>query len=265
MLGLAQAVHASQKSGAAKSIFTAQRLRRLAVWGATAAGALCLAVYSSRNEIGAQRVASILHGGAPTQVAAQKFDPEAETRRLADAVRGLAADDAQIKSRLAAVEHGVDDITGSISKKIETASAARNPPTEYGPTAPATAAVTIALAPLATRPAIVAAAPAAPAADAAAPATSLPTEYGVDIGSGMTIEALRARWLAIYTAHPELFDGLKPIVAVKEVARTNRVELRLVAGPIAQAGAAKQLCAALSQFGLFCQPTLYDGQRLALR
>lgn len=265
MLGLAQAVHASQKSAAAKTIFTAQRLRRLAVWGATAAGALCLAVYSSRNETGAQRVALILHGGAPIQVAAQKLDPEAETRRLADAVRGLAADDDQIKTRLAAVEHGVDDITGSISKQIKSANTPRRAAAESGPTAPATAAVTIALAPVATRPAILAAPPAAPAADAVTPATSPPTEYGVDIGSGLTIEALRARWLAIYTAHPELFGGLRPIVAVKEVPRANRVELRLVAGPIAQAGAAKQLCAALAPFGLFCQPTLYDGQRLALR
>jgi len=81
-----------------------KKLRRLAVWGATAAGALCLAVLSSRNEIGAQRVALMLQGGGPTQVAAQKFNPEAETRRLADAVRGLAADDDQIKTRLAAVE-----------------------------------------------------------------------------------------------------------------------------------------------------------------
>lgn len=265
MLGLAQAVHASQKSAAAKTIFTTQKLRRLAVWGATAAGALCLAVLSSRNEIGAQRVALMLQGGGPTQVAVQKFNPEAETRRLADAVRGLAADDDQIKTRLAAVEHGVDDVTGSISKEIETANAVRGTAPEYGPTVPATAAVTVALAPLAARPVIVAAPPAAPAADAAAPATSPPTGYGVDIGSGLTIEALRARWLAIYTAHPQLFEGLMPIVAVKEVPRGNRVELRLVVGPIAQAGAAKQLCTSLAQFGLFCQPTLYDGQRLALR
>jgi len=41
--------------------------------------------------------------------------------------------------------------------------------------------------------------------------------------------------------------------------------LRLVVGPIAQPSAAKELCASLTPFGLFCQPTLYDGQRLALR
>ncbi len=79
------------------------------------------------------------------------------------------------------------------------------------------------------------------------------------------MEALRARWLAIYTAHPQLFEGMKPIVSIKEVARGSRVELRLVAGPIAQAAAATRLCASLTAFGLFCQPTLYEGQRLAQR
>ena len=75
------------------------------------------------------------------------------------------------------------------------------------------------------------------------------TEFGVDIGSGLTIQALRTRWAAIRTAHPQLFEGLEPIVSVKEVPRTNRIELRLVAGPIAQAGTAAQLCAQLSALG----------------
>jgi len=264
MLGLAQAVNVRPKSFAPKRAFPTamQGLRRLAAWGAIAAGALLLAVLSSRSEIGTERIAVMWHGGR-AQVAERNFDAEAETRKLAAAVRNLTADGDQIKSRLAAVEHDMDDVTGTISKQIETADAARRV-SENGPTTAATVAATVSLTPALTRPAIVAD-PAKPAADAAPQAASPPIEYAVDIGSGLTIEALRTRWLAIYSAHPQLFDGMKPIVGIKEVPHASRVELRLVVGPIAQPGAAKELCASLTPFGLFCQPTLYDGQRLALR
>jgi hypothetical protein len=41
--------------------------------------------------------------------------------------------------------------------------------------------------------------------------------------------------------------------------------LRLVVGPFIEAAAAERLCASLTPIGLFCQPTIYDGQHLALR
>lgn len=109
---------------------------------------------------------------------------------------------------------------------------------------------------------------------AAAPATAPvspddltppPIAYGADIGSGLTILALRARWELLRSAHPELFQGLRPIVSVKEIPRANHVELRLVVGPLRELAAAAQLCALLTPFGLFCQPTVFDGQRLAMR
>ncbi len=46
---------------------------------------------------------------------------------------------------------------------------------------------------------------------------------------------------------------------------SGQVELRLVVGPITNAGTAAKLCAALANAGLSCQPTTFDGQRLALR
>jgi hypothetical protein len=273
---LAQAVNATPKSVAAKKASAMQRLRRLAAWGATAAMALLLAVLTSGSEVGSQRIATVLYGGR-TQVATPAFDAQAETRRLADAVRDLAVDGDQIKARLTTVEHDMDDVTGSISKQIETANAERRAASEDGPTTSATAAASVALAPVslapvslepvAARPAVAASppAPSQSSADAAPPAASASTVYGVDIGSGLTIQALRARWATIRTAHPQLFAGLEPIVRVKEIPYGNRVELRLIVGPIAQAGAATQLCTALTMFGLFCQPTIYDGQHLALR
>jgi hypothetical protein len=266
MLDLAQAVREQivketpPRKGETPRTFTMEGLRRIALWGGTATGALLLAVISSRSEVGAQRLAVVLHGGR-TQTA-QVFDAQAETRRLNDVVRGLAADSDQIKTRLASVEHDMDDVTGSISKEIATANATQR--FADGPSLAATAAASAALPALPSPPS--AARSAATASfGSAAPSSASPAVYGVDIGSGLTIQALRTRWEVLRSAHPEVFDGLQPIVTVKEVPRANRVELRLVAGPLAQPGAATQLCASLTAFGLFCQPTIYDGQHLAWR
>ena len=239
------------------------RLRYAALWGASAAGALLIAVLSSRGDVATQRLAGLPYGGH-AQFATPRPATTAATERLVEAVRGLAADNERMKNRLAAVEHNLDDVTGSVSKQIEAVDAARR--AEDGPTITGTATASVALLSVPTPPLPPIAAPAtiqAPA-DAAAP-VSPEMAYGVDIGSGLTIQALRLRWLAISSAHPQLFDGLHPIVSVREVARANRVELRLVAGPFAEANTAEQLCAALASFGQFCQPTMFDGQRLALR
>ncbi len=260
----AAAKRAEANSAEAKKTFTMAGLRRLTVWGATAAGALLIAALTSRSPVGVQRMAAVLHhGGGLAQVATRSSDATAETQRLAEAVRGLSASDEQIKTRLAAVEHDMDDVTGSITKQIEAANAAQH--SEAGPSVAATAATAAIVPPVAMPQAVTAAPPdTTPPAEAAGPA--LPrTEYGVDIGSGLTIEALRARWTTIRTAHPQLFAGLEPIVSVKEVPHANRVELRLVAGPFAEAAAATKLCASLALVGLFCQPTIFDGQHLAAR
>ena len=233
---------------------TMRGLWRLVVWGSTAATALLIAVMSSRGVVGSQRaaVAASTFGGAtvavvqplqpaptPQQPAARPFDAQAETKKLADAVRDLSADNDELKSRLAVVEHSVDDVTGSIARQAQ----ATPPWPDSGPPVPAT-----------------------PAAIAAvvAPALPLPMEYGVDIGSAVSIQALRARWAGIRSAHPQLFDGLAPTVSLSETPQSNRPELRLVLGPIASANAAAKLCTTLERFRLTCQPTIFAGRHLAL-
>jgi hypothetical protein len=89
-------------------------------------------------------------------------------------------------------------------------------------------------------------------------------EYGADIGSALSIQALRARWAGIRSAHPQLFDGLVPTVTLREIPRSNSPELRLVVGPLVSADAATRLCAALLSSKLFCEPTIFAGQHLAL-
>ena len=46
-------------------------------------------------------------------------------------------------------------------------------------------------------------------------------------------------------AQPALFEGLRPVIAIREGGKPGTVELRLVAGPLANANAAARLCASL--------------------
>jgi SPOR domain len=224
-----------------------QGLWRVVVWGSTAATALLIAVLASRGITGSQRAAvaaatlvpntvPVVHYGKPEPPA---FDAAAETKRLSDAVAVLAADNDALKARLATVEQNMDDVTGSIAKQIE---AVKTPPWPDDD----------------------AAVPATPAAIAAvvAPALPLPMEYGVDIGSATSIEALRARWAGIRTAHPHLFGTLAPSVSLREI--HSRPELRLILGPLASIDAATHLCAELASVHVPCEPTIFAGQHLAL-
>ena len=265
MLDLAEAVREQivketppRKTAAPKTFAVLRRLRNLSVWTTVAVAAVALAVLSGRSEVGAQRLVAMFHPSRPQPVAA-KFDAEAVTRQLADAVRVLASNDEQLRSRVNAVEHDLDDVTGSIR---QVAAVSETKHADDGPTLAATAAMT------ASAPVALDHAPPPPgfaAADTAQPAGPPTTQYGVDIGSGLTLQALRARWQTLRAAHPALLEGMQPIVRVSETPHGSRIELRLVVGPLAQPGAATQLCSALTMFGMFCQPSVYDGQHLALR
>ena len=278
MVGQPQALRAPLRRFVPQRADPASGLWRLLLWGGTATCALLIAVLAGRSEIGSQRVsaalgslsgASLLRSDGPP---VHKFDAEAETRRLSEAVRGLAVEGNQLKLRLDAVEHNMDDVTGSISKEIDAVKAATaerawpstDPPT---PATPETIASVVEpqvpppsgiATPVPTNPLMP---PATKPAEAAAP----PTEYGVDIGSAVSIQALRARWAGIRSAHPEIFDKLQAVATLKELARSTRAELRLVVGPLADADAAAQLCASLSAYRVYCRPTTFDRQHLALQ
>lgn len=270
-----QPVKAAPKREAPTKRFTMRHLWRMTLWGATAASALLLAVLATRSEVGSQRVAAVfpsLRGGARVQLTARPPDAQAETRRLAAAVHDLSMENGQLRSRLADVEHHMDDITGSVTRQIE-AVKAQTPspwPADAQPT-PVTPATIASIVPPAVSPpgGIGALLPSRtpmrqPAADVAA-STAAPDEYGVDVGSALSIEVLRARWLGIHSAHPQLFAGLTPTVMLREIPRSQRIELRLVVGPLADSGAAARLCAALAPYRLYCQPTAFDREHIVLR
>lgn len=99
---------------------------------------------------------------------------------------------------------------------------------------------------------------------AAAASTATRTEFGIDLGTAATVEGLRNLWVAIKGTQAPLLEGLRPVVAVRDGAKPGALELRLVVGPLANAGVAARLCVALADAGLTCAPAVFDGQRLAV-
>jgi hypothetical protein len=285
-----QDVKAAPKRKAAKKPFDKRQLWRMALWAATAACAVLFAVVTSRSEVGSQRLAALIAswGGPP---APPPFDARAETKKLGDALRDLNAENDRLRSRLAAVERHeqqVDNVTGSLTKQIEAVKAeteAPRPAEQPGGSTPAappdvTGSTTTPMAtpsatpspsppasPFPPPPPVSVQPPLPPAKPANQPSSSslAPRQFGVDVGSAVSVSALRARWAEMRAAHPQLLQGLTPTAVTRGLPQSDHSELRLVLGPLPNSDAAARLCAALLPFRLFCQPTGFDGQHVALQ
>ena len=210
------------------------------VWGALALGAVTLAAASILFAVIGIRAET--RGPAPNRIVIQPPPPirapnisEFEVARLSDALRTLAADRDRLASRLDQLERSVGDITASTPKdKTPVAAPAATPTPEMLGRIPA--------------------------ADSALTRT----EFAIDLGGDTTIDGLRARWAALRGNHAVLAE-LRPLVSIRDGKAPGTTELRLVAGPFANAAAAARICAALAAAKVACQTTVFDGQRLALR
>jgi len=254
---------------------TVRRAWRLGAWSGIAILCVAAALVAAYTETGARRLAS----GHSTVIASATTSSAAdsETRRLADLVRALAADRDRLAVRISALERNLDDVTGSIphrpGSEAGNPGASPLPPSlAQGPPASAVAPPPVASVPVSpparapqpsaiSRPSVLVPI----TADAAAGgSTATRTEFGIDLGTAATVEGLRNLWTSIKGTQAPLVEGLRPVVAVRDGAKPGSLELRLVAGPLANAGVAAKLCAALADAGLTCAPAVFDGQRLAL-
>jgi hypothetical protein len=315
---------------------------RLGAWGIGAAFAVVVAVFAANANFGAHRTTPappVVATPAPApepmrpttaaQLLARANEPDAETRRLAEAVRMLTTDRDRLTTRISAIERTMDDLTGSIARLPPAAPPAPprsldTPPpsgTAPGPQAapsfvlpaPLAAMPTSAPAPMPAtnpppmpRPAIAMPAPmpdpapltmttreplVAPSdpprsgrmatieyytrsatdpagirADDPANSVATATDFGIDLGGASSVNGLRALWATIRSKHAQLLNGLWPVMVIRDRPKQpGVVELRLVAGPLPNAGHAAKLCAAFAPLGVACQPAVFDGQRLALR
>ncbi len=252
------------------------QLVRFGTWVSLATLAVLGVILTARTESGIRRIATLMspqdHADRtvpPVQLANRDRE---EQRRVADAVRSLTADRDRLAARVAALEHNLDEVTGSIPPSTQ---AARSVPGGAGnPTASISAPATIPAAPSPSasqadgasgNQSRVAAGHLAAGNPSATESVATKTEFGVDIGSNASIDGLRTLWLALKAAQPALFEGLRPVIAVREGQKTGALELHLVAGPLPNASFAARLCAVLGTSGQNCQPTVFDGQRLALQ
>jgi hypothetical protein len=89
------------------------------------------------------------------------------------------------------------------------------------------------------------------------------TEFGVDVGGANSLGGLRALWRGLKST--AVLSALRPIIVVKENTTGLGMQLRLVAGPLADAAAAAKICAALLESQRPCETTVFDGQRLAMK
>jgi hypothetical protein len=265
--------------------FGLRDLSRVAAWGLVALGALTLAAYAASTELGKDRLILAVANfrGVPPPERLARTPADIRNRQLTEMLRELSADRTQLAARLDTLERSVGDMTGSIAK-ISAPKVAAIPwpaPLISAPDAQIATAVPFpAPAPASSTPAVqapTASTPPIPAPDVPLPRAAAPQnppieeaakeaakpEFGVDLGRANSIEGLRQLWNAVKGRHGNALEGLRPIVALREIPRTNGVEVRLVAGPIANAAAAARLCANLP--GVTCHPTVFEGQKLALR
>ncbi|AMN41985.1 SPOR domain-containing protein [Rhodoplanes sp. Z2-YC6860] len=269
---------------------------------------LVVAVYAGSTNAGVDRARyaaqQFREMVAPTGAQAARPLDANEGRRLADTVRLLSADRERLLARIEALEHNVDDMTGSITRVERSVRIAAAPVEQLQPFAPPTSPPVAMTAPQTVAPAKppmpqvsappprpqVAAAPPPAAAgrpveeftstlsgpDATSlepvpPASSEPNttsvtkrQFGLDLGGSTSEEAARASWSTAVRRHGNLLQGLQPIVVPRDRPRGG-TEYRLVAGPIADASKAARFCAAITSMGGVCQPAMYDGARVAGR
>ncbi|WP_456756656.1 hypothetical protein [Bradyrhizobium sp. USDA 4011] len=91
------------------------------------------------------------------------------------------------------------------------------------------------------------------------------TEFGVDLGTANSVNGLRALWRSLLKSKANApLAALRPIIVIKENGNGLGMQLRLVAGPLNDAGTAARICAGLSLVQRTCETAIYDGQRLAL-
>lgn len=102
--------------------------------------------------------------------------------------------------------------------------------------------------------------------DAGAPQAQIHrTEFGVDLGTANSVNGLRALWRGLLKSKANApLAALRPIIVIKENGNGLGMQLRLVAGPLNDAGTAAKICAGLSLIQRTCETAIYDGQRLAL-
>jgi hypothetical protein len=225
----------------------------LALGGGGATLALAVVVIANLSDAGSQGLALVF---APAElpvrpVATVKIPPPqnvAETMRLAAQVRARSADRDQLNTPIAALEHELDDLTGSIKWLADIPVPAANAAKPAGPPIPD------------------AAVPALGRENAPWPPTRIATaepakpEFGIALAGASCVEVARLQWAAVKANFGPLLAGLGPRTLSES--RAAVTHYRRVAGPLPTYTAAARLCAHMIAAHATCQPVKFTGAPL---
>jgi len=261
---------------------------RLVGWGGAATLALAALALTLQSEAGSERLQTAFAPAEPPQVVAKaepRAEPavtaerDAETKRLEALVLALANDRERQSARIAALEHSLEDVTGSIKQQVERAAKSLPPPPPAVPTilplsmpaisAPATTGWPGSQSQTEPPPGELVPLPPArvvatlPATEAASEEAPRKPEIGVDLGGAANLDVLNARWVAVKANFGPMLSGLYARAAERH--RANGSDYRLIAGPLPTNAAAVQLCAKLVAVRVTCRAVKFDGERLVQR
>jgi hypothetical protein len=288
--------------------FHLHSLWRVLLWGASAAMAVAIVAGTAFSEIGADRlkqaVASIIESAKsqpqPDINPQQLAELEKQTHDLTQTVHDLTAERDRIKSRVASLEHSLDDITGTIKRQTAQL-VAQKPPQEPQkqakdippPTVNAPATITTTAAPSAAAPSgdaptttastteaapavagqvrlppsrIASAAPTAMAKPdiVTEPPAQTTREIGIDVGGAASMDALRAHWAALKAnVGPDLV-GLRPALTTRQKL-SGATDYRLVLGPLPNSATAIRLCTKFTAAHIYCRAGTFSVQQFAER
>jgi hypothetical protein len=260
-------------------------------WGGVTAAALTALAITSQTETAGDRLRRIFalnESSAIARMPPRVAQLETETQRLAAQVRALTTDRDRLAGRIALLESSIDDRTGAIKKQAAATAAALA--AKVAPPVPGAAATVFAAPsnPSGANLAVAAAeTPAGPASPVAPKADRSPTQvvplppvrvatvsitgtdpsatkqddFGLDLGGGATIDAVRQRWTTVKANFGPLLSGMHPLAAPDH--RSGATGYRLVVGPLPNSAAATGLCANFNAARTACRATKFDGEQIA--
>ena len=135
--------------------FDRRTLWRIASWGVGATAAVVVAVMANQSSLGLKREQITAADMARQTQQVQMFarETQSEARRLAAAIETLNGDRDRLYARVTGLEHGLDSVTGAVTKQNAAAPAARAEPNPQ----PSPAVAPVATAPAADKPVNIAA------------------------------------------------------------------------------------------------------------
>jgi hypothetical protein len=254
-------------------------------WGCVTAIALAALAITSQTETANQRLRQVFAGSESSAIArmpSRITQLESETQTLTAQIRTLSTERDRLAGRIALLESTIDDMTGTIKKQAAATAAvlaanAPPAPSRSGSAPPvpsdsaetnagvtATPVTTIAI----TRPAKPDTPPPHPTPlpptrlastttndPAAQPANQ--NEFGLELGAGASVEAVRQRWTVVKANFGPLLSGMHPLAARDQ--RPGATGYRLVVGPLPNSAAASGLCAQFAAARTTCRAVKFDG------